>query len=257
MKLQGQVALVTGGGRGLGRATALALARQGANVVVADILEDATAQTERDLNALGIESLGIVCDVSSEANVESLVMRTLDKFGQIDIVVNTVAWIDPPGLLVDMPLDVWENTLLYDLTTHFLVCKHVLKASMIPRNYGRIVNISSEAGKGGYRLRGAYCAAKSGVINLSMTLAVETADYNIKVNALCPRGIAGVRLNTLREMFADYAASRGESRPPRPQPAAANQPADRTMQPEELAELIVILVSPEGSRINGQAITVG
>jgi NAD(P)-dependent dehydrogenase (short-subunit alcohol dehydrogenase family) len=255
MKVQGQVALVTGGGRGLGRATALALAREGANVVVADILEESAAQTERDLKALGVESIGAVCDVSSEANVESLVQRVIEKFGQIDIVVNTVAWIDPPGLLVDMPLDVWEKTLLYDLTTHFLVCKHALKQSMIPRNYGRIVNISSEAGKGGYRLRGAYCAAKAGVINLSMTLAAETAEYNIKVNALCPRGIAGVRLNTLREMFADYARTRGESRAPRPQPAS--QQIDRTMQPEELAEFIVFLVSPEGSRINGQAITVG
>jgi NAD(P)-dependent dehydrogenase (short-subunit alcohol dehydrogenase family) len=249
------VALITGGGRGLGRATALALAREGANVVVADILEDGAAQTERDLNALGVESLGVVCDVSSEANVERLVKQTMDKFGQIDILVNTVAWIDPPGLLVDMPLEVWEKTLLYDLTTHFLVCKHTLKTSMIPRNYGRIVNISSEAGKGGYRLRGAYCAAKASVINLSMTLAVETAEYNIKVNAVCPRGIAGVRLDTLREMFADYAATRGQARPPRPQAAA--QSVDRTMQPEELAEFIVFLVSPEGSRINGQAITVG
>ena len=104
--------------------------------------------------------------------------------------------------------------------------------------------------KAAYRLRGAYCAAKASVINLSMTFAVETSDYNIKVNALCPRGIAGVRLNTLREMFADYAATRGEARPPRPQAAA--QTVDRTMQPEELAEFILFLVSPEGSRLNGQ-----
>jgi NAD(P)-dependent dehydrogenase (short-subunit alcohol dehydrogenase family) len=255
MKLQGQVALVTGGARGLGRATALALAREGANLVVADILEDGLAQTERELNGLGVESVGAVCDVSAESNVEDLVQRTIDKFGQIDILVNTVAWIDPPGLLVDMPLDVWDNTLLYDLTTHFLVCKHVLKQSMIPRNYGRIVNISSEAGKGGYRLRGAYCAAKAGVINLSMTLAAETADYDIKVNALCPRGIAGVRLDTLREMFADYASARGETRPA--SAPSATPRVDRTMQPEELAEFILFLVSPEGSRINGQAITVG
>src|SRR5215207_698389 len=251
MKLQGQVALVTGGGRGLGRATALVLAREGANVVVADILEDGARQTERDVNALGVEGLGVVSDVSVETNVEQLIKHTLDKFGQLDIVVNTVAWIDPPGLLVDMPLDVWEKTLTFDLTSHFLVCKHALKQAMIPRNYGRIVNISSEAGKGGYRLRGAYCAAKAGVINLSMTLAAETAEYDIKVNALCPRGIAGVRLDTLREMFADYAASRGQQRQPPPQAAAPQ--VDRTMQPAELAELILFLVSPEGSRINGQA----
>jgi len=254
MKLEGQVALVTGGARGLGRATALAFAREGANVAVADILEDGTTQTQKDIAALGVNGLGVACDVSDEANVEALVKRVVDQFGRLDVLVNTVAWIDPPGLLVDMPLDVWEKTLKYDLTTHFLCCKHALK-EMIPRNHGRIVNISSEAGKGGYRLRGSYCAAKAGVINLSMTLAVETAAYDITVNAICPKGIAGVRLDTLRHMFADYAAARGERRPPAAQ--AAEPREDRTMTPEELAESILFLVGPEGSRIHGQAISIG
>jgi sorbitol-6-phosphate 2-dehydrogenase len=198
MRLAGQVALITGGGRGLGRATALALAREGCRVAVADVLEDAAMDTAREVNGRGV-----VCDVSDEAAVEALVRRVVDEFGQLDVLVNTVAWIDPPGLLVDMPLEVWEQTLRFDLTTHFLCCKHALRV-MIPRNYGRIVNTSSEAGKGGYRLRGSYCVAKAGVINLSQTLAVETAEYDIRVNAICPRGIAGVRLNTLRAMFSDY-----------------------------------------------------
>jgi NAD(P)-dependent dehydrogenase (short-subunit alcohol dehydrogenase family) len=249
MSLDGQVALITGGGRGLGRATALGLARAGVKVVVADVLEDAVAQTERDLHALGVGGRGVVCDVSQEAQVAELVDDVVGDFGRLDILVNTVAWIDPPGLLVDMPLEVWEKTLTYDLTTHFLVCKHALRV-MITRNYGRIVNTSSEAGKGGYRLRGAYCAAKAGVINLSMTLAAETADYDITVNAICPRGIAGARLDTLRELFAHYAEMHGEQRPP----AGGFRPP---MQPEEVAETILFLVSPQGARINGQAISIG
>jgi sorbitol-6-phosphate 2-dehydrogenase len=244
MRLAGQVALITGGGRGLGRATALALAREGCRVAVADVLEDAAMDTAREVNGRGV-----VCDVSDEAAVEALVRRVVDEFGQLDVLVNTVAWIDPPGLLVDMPLEVWEQTLRFDLTTHFLCCKHALRV-MIPRNYGRIVNTSSEAGKGGYRLRGSYCVAKAGVINLSQTLAVETAEYDIRVNAICPRGIAGVRLNTLRAMFSDYFEMHAEQRRPL-------QAADRTMDPAEVAETIVFLVSAEGARINGQAISIG
>jgi NAD(P)-dependent dehydrogenase (short-subunit alcohol dehydrogenase family) len=249
MQLQGQVALVTGGGRGLGQATALALAREGANVVVADILADEAAQTERDLLATGVRGVGVVCDVSDEAAVESLIARVAREFGQLDILVNTVAWIDPPGRLVDMPLDVWTTTLTYDLTTHFLCCKHALKM-MIPRNYGRIVNTSSDAGKGGYSLRGAYSAAKAGVINLSMTLALETSDYDITVNAVCPRAMAGPRREALRALFAEYVELHGQPLGPPPS-------SGRIMQPAEVAAIIVFLVSPAGARVNGQAITIG
>jgi len=249
MQLNGQVALVTGGARGLGRATALRLARAGVHVVIADILSEALAQTQAELSAADVRGVGVHCDISDEPSVEALVQRVVDEFGRLDILVNTVAWIDPPGLLVDMPLEVWEKTLKYDLTTHFLACKHALKP-MIRRNYGRIVNTSSEAGNGGYRLRGSYCAAKAGVIRLSQTLAAETTEYDIKVNAICPRGIAGARLDTLRALFAEYAEMHGEQR----RPAGTGAPP---MQPEEVAETVFYLVSPEGSRINGQAITIG
>ena len=253
MNLQGQVALVAGAGRGLGRATALAFARDGAHVVLADVLADDLAQTEREVTASGVRGLAVTCDLSDEAQVAALVARTVAEFGHLDILVNTVAWIDPPGLLVDMSLEVWEKTLKYDLTTHFLCCKHALKV-MIPRGYGRIVNTSSEAGKAGYRLRGSYCAAKAAIINLSMTLAAETSEYDIRVNAICPRAIAGVRHSTLREMFADYTERTGTSgRPIGPTPGQGKPP----MAAEEVAEIVLFLVSKEGSHINGQAITIG
>jgi NAD(P)-dependent dehydrogenase (short-subunit alcohol dehydrogenase family) len=238
MQLDGQVALVTGGARGLGRATALALAREGCRVAVADVLE-----AEAPPGGFAAQ-----CDVSSEDAVAALVGRVVAEYGRLDVLVNTVAWIDPPGLLVDMPLEIWENTLKYDLTTHFLCCKYALR-EMIKRNYGRIVNTSSEAGKGGYRLRGSYCVAKAGVINLSQTLAVETAEYDIRVNAICPRGIVGPRLDRLRTLFAEYAEMHGEERRPPRGPAP--------MDPAEVAEAILFLVSPAGARINGQALSIG
>lgn len=248
--MDGQVALVTGGGRGLGRATALALAKEGCAVVAADILEDEVLQTQRLLRETGAKGLGLHCDVSDESAVASLVNRVRDEFGRIDVLVNTVAWIDPPDLLVDMPLEVWEKTLKYDLTTHFLCCKHALRG-MIENNYGRIVNVSSEAGRGGYPLRGSYCVAKAGVINLSQTLAVETRDYDIRVNAICPRGIAGVRVETIRAMFDEYFEMHGGQRRG-PRPTGAND-----MDPAEVADVIVFLVSPQAAHINGQAISIG
>src|SRR5215204_1153528 len=144
MQLRNQVALVTGGARGLGRATALALAREGCDVVVADLLSDELASAARRIESTGARSLALAADVSEETAVTALFKRVMDDFGHVDILVNTVAWIDPPGLLVDMSLDVWQKTLAYDLTTHFLCCKQALRV-MIPRNYGRIVNTSSAA----------------------------------------------------------------------------------------------------------------
>jgi NAD(P)-dependent dehydrogenase (short-subunit alcohol dehydrogenase family) len=249
MTLQGQVALVAGAGRGLGRATALSLARDGANVVLADILADDLAQTEREVTAAGARTAAVTCDLSDEAQVAALVARTTAEFGQLDILVNTVAWIDPPALVVDMPLEVWEKTLRYDLTTHFLCCKHALKV-MIPRGYGRIVNTSSEAGTGGYRLRGAYGAAKAAVINLSMTLAAETSQYDIKVNVICPRAIEGVRHDRISEMFAEYIERSGSIGPA---PSQGKPP----MAAEDVAAVILFLVSKEASQITGQAIRIG
>ncbi len=144
MQLDGQVALVTGGARGLGRATALALAEQGCDVVVADILADDARKTAALVGERDVRGLAVECDVSAENAVVGLIERVVSDFGRLDVLVNTVAWIDPPGLLVDMPLEVWEKTLKYGLTTHFLCCKHALRL-MIPANYGRIVNVSSEA----------------------------------------------------------------------------------------------------------------
>jgi NAD(P)-dependent dehydrogenase (short-subunit alcohol dehydrogenase family) len=219
-------------------------------VVVADVLEGDLLETQRLLRDSGARALGVPCDVSSEDAVCALIDRVAHEFGRLDVLVNTVAWIDPPGLLVDMPLEVWEKTLKYDLTTHFLCCKYALRV-MIAANYGRIVNVSSEAGNGGYRLRGSYCAAKAGVIRLSQTLAAETTEYDIRVNAICPRGIAGVRVDTLRKMFDEYLEQHTEQRRG-PRPAGLTD-----MDPAEVASAIVFLVSPAGARVNGQAITIG
>src|SRR5207247_537532 len=126
-----------------------------------DILADEVRETERIVRERGVRGLGVYCDVSTEAAVAGLIERVVSEFGRLDVLVNTVAWIDPPGLVVDMQLEVWENTLKYDLTTHFLCCKHALRG-MIERNYGRIVNVSSEAGNRSLQARVGTCPSTPG-----------------------------------------------------------------------------------------------
>lgn len=112
-----------------------------------DILGDGVAETARQAVALGVRAISVTCDSADEAQVEALVKRVVDEFGRLDILVNTVAWIEPPALIREMLLENWEKTLRYDLMTYFLTCKHAVNV-MIAQNYSRIVNVSSEAGKG-------------------------------------------------------------------------------------------------------------
>ncbi len=245
MKLRGQSALIVGGGRGLGRAIALAFGSEGANVVVADIVEERAVETSRAVEASGVRSLSVACDASNEREVEALIARTTRELGRLDILVNTAAWIDPPALIADLSLDVWEKTFRFDLTTYFLTCKHAVTA-MIPRKYGRIVNVATEVAGMGVRTRGAYSAAKAGVVSLSRTLSVENAEHGIIVNALCPGGIAGERLDEIRSLMT----------PPR-EPQDPSVASHRLMDPREVADIVTFLVSPEGTRIRGQALVIG
>lgn len=254
MKLENQVALVVGGARGLGRATALAFAREGANVILADILADRVEETAREVQDLGVQAFGVPCDVSDEDQVEAMVTRGVETFGQIDILVNTVAWIDTPDLIVNLSREMFEKTLLYDLTSHFLVAKHVVRA-MLPRQSGRIINISSMAGKRGSSMRVAYCVAKAGVIMLSETLDAEYADQGIVANALCPGGITGERLDALMQLYAQQRAKNGQEEPRRPRPANADGRVPGILEPAELAEYILFLASPDAPRVGGQGLS--
>jgi 3-oxoacyl-[acyl-carrier protein] reductase len=256
MTLEGKFSLVVGGARGLGRATALTFGREGSNVVLADILADRVVETAKEVEAAGVKALGVGCDVSDEDQVAALVKRCIDEFGQIDVMVNTVAWIDTPDFIVNLSREMFEKTLLYDLTTHFLVAKHVVRA-MLPRQSGRIINISSAAGLRGSSMRVAYCVAKAGVIMLSETLDAEYGDKGIIVNALCPTGIAGERLDALMQLYTEQRAKNGIQQPQVQQGPAANssRAIPGTMEPSELAEYILFLADEAPAEVKGRGLT--
>jgi 3-oxoacyl-[acyl-carrier protein] reductase len=187
MKLKDKVAIVTGSGRGIGRATALELAKEGANVVATARTEEEIKRTSEEIKEFGREAISVRCDVRSSNDIKNLVRKTIEKFGRIDVLVNNagVAIYKP---LVEITEEEWKETIDINLKGAFLCSREVLPV-MVRQNSGIIVNISSGLGKIGAANFSAYCAAKFGVIGLTEALAKEVEDKGIRVYAVCPRAV--------------------------------------------------------------------
>jgi 3-oxoacyl-[acyl-carrier protein] reductase len=227
MRLQDQVAIVTGAGRGIGRATALLLADEGAAVVLAARSEDeiAAAATEikrRHPDRADRVALAIACDVADEAQVNNLVARVLDSYGRIDILVNN-AGFSRQRPIEEIPLDEWQTALAVNTTGTFLCTRAVLPA-MRRQGGGKIINVVSGAGKRGSRRRGAYSAAKFGVIGFSQSLQLEVKDHGITVCCVCP-GPVDTEMRAVNNP--------GEDR-------------NLLLAPEDLAEVIVFAATRRG-----------
>lgn len=185
--LKGQVAVVTGAGRGIGRSTAEALAAAGAHLVVAARTVSELEETAAQIRLQGVECLVVPTDVAVEAACENLIAATLAAFGQVDILVNNAG----TGRLKP----VWElTTEEFDLSLNVnlrgtFFCSRAALRAMMPRRSGTIINVASSAGKKPYVTQGAYCASKAGVILLSKVMAMELRPYNIRVSAVCPGGV--------------------------------------------------------------------
>jgi NAD(P)-dependent dehydrogenase (short-subunit alcohol dehydrogenase family) len=244
MKLDNRVALVTGGASGIGRATALALAVEGAKVVVSDVNTTDGEATAHSLTEAGHEALFIPCDVTRAIQVESLVRRTISTFGRLDYAVNNA------GVGGDMtPTDLreeatWDMVMNVNLKGVWLSMKYEL-APMLEQAYGSIVNVSSAAGLVGFRHASAYSASKHGVVGLTRSAALEYARKNIRVNAVCP-GF------TETPMVAEMQASN-----PKMVEATINTiPMRRLGTPEEIAQAILWLCSDDSSFVTGHAMAV-
>ena len=238
--LSGKSALVTGGGRGIGREIALALAGAGADVAVSDIDEETVNRTAEDIKALGCRSLAIKADVSSSDSVSSMVAAFLETFGKIDILINN-AGITRDTLLLRMKEADWDAVLSVNLKSAFLCCKEVARPMMKARE-GKIVNISSIVGIIGNAGQANYSAAKAGMIGLTKSLARELAGRSITVNAVAPGFIQTAMTDKLseqdRQAFID------------------NIPLKRIGLPKDIANAVLFLVSPLADYITGQVLTI-
>ena len=252
MKLTDQTAIVTGGGRGIGKAIALALARAGANVLVCGRHQETLQQTAREIDQLGRRSLAIVTDVSQDNEVEAMVQSALHEFGRLNILVNNAGIVGPTAPITAVTRADWDQTLAVNLTSAFLCARAVLPA-MIERGSGKIINISSVAGRMAYALRAPYAVSKWGMIGLTKTLAQEAGPHGIQVNAVLPGPTAGDRMQTV---ISRRAHELGQSAAEVEKDYVEATALKRMVDPEHVAAMVVFLAASDGDSITGQAIDV-
>jgi NAD(P)-dependent dehydrogenase (short-subunit alcohol dehydrogenase family) len=251
MRLKGQVALVTGGGRGIGRSIALAFAREGADVAVAARTGAEVAAVCKEIEGLGRSGLACQCDVTDRDQVAGLVREVEKSLGPITILVNN-AGIAASAKTAEMDDDLWERILRINLTGTYLCTKAVLPG-MLTRGHGRIINIASIGAKVGLLYSAAYCASKHGVLGFTRSLALEVAGRGITVNAICP---GFVETAMTEESIRRIVTKTGRPPDAARQALEALSPQQRLIQPEEVAVVAVMLAGPEAGGIHGQAINV-
>ncbi len=252
MSLKNQIALVTGGGRAIGRSIALRLAQEGADVFLAALPEAGLKETADGIRDLGRRAETRVTDVREEDQVRAAVKQARESLGPIDILVNNAGVMGPTAPVGEVRLEDWNEVLAVNLTGAFLVSKAV-GPEMMRRRSGRIINISSIAGKIGYPLRSPYAASKWGLIGLTLTMARELGPYDVQVNALCPGPVTGERMRRVIEGKAESTGQTVEEVTREYHGAAV---LGRMVTEEEVASTIAFLAGEAGAAITGQAIEV-
>jgi 3-oxoacyl-[acyl-carrier protein] reductase len=245
-RLDGRVAFVTGAGKGIGAATALRMAEEGARVVLADIDTEGCKQVATELNRLGSEGLVVSCNVTDRAIVEDAMQQAVNHFGRLDILVNN-AGVTRDNLLFKMTDEDWEMVMNVHLKGAFF-CSRAAQAYMVKNKYGRIVSLSSTSALGN-RGQSNYSTAKAGLQGLTRTLAVELGPFGITANAVAPGFID-------TEMTRATARRMGFDPDERIAEASKTIPVRRVGQPRDIANVICFLASEETGFVSGQIIYV-
>jgi len=241
MNLINKVAIVTGAGRGIGKAIAIALAREGANVIVNDIDLQTAEKVTKEIHSMDQQALAIQVDVSDSKEVNRMVQLVIKKYKRVDILVNNAAIIRR-GLIEDLTEEDWDKVMDVNLKGAFN-CMKAVAGIMKKQRYGKIVNISSIAGKiGDLASAPCYGASKAGMTCLAKSLARELAPYNINVNVVAPHAIE-------TDMSKEWPEEKRKN-------IIANIPLGRMGEPEDIAEAVVFLVSDKAKFITGEVLDV-
>lgn len=247
MKLKGKTALVTGAGQGIGRAIALALARDGAQVAVLDVVKENAEAVRREIEALGVKGLALVVDLRRRAEVERAIAELIAQWGQLDIVVNNAGW-DRMQSFLESEEDTWDTIIGINFKGTLYVLKAALPHMIQRAAGGRVITIASDAGRVGSSNEAVYAGTKGALIAFSKTIAREVARHGITVNVVCPGITETALLQGMREESPKNAKLI--------EAIGRAIPLGRTGQPEDIATAVAFLASPEANYITGQTLSV-
>jgi 3-oxoacyl-[acyl-carrier protein] reductase len=239
MRLKEKIAVITGGAQGIGRATALGMARDGAKLVIADLQGEKAQSVASELEKSGAEAIGLAVDVASEASVKEMAKAAFERFGRVDILANIAGIYYPKASVVELSEEDWDRTIDINLGSNFLCCREFVPA-MRQQKSGRIISIASGIGHYGMRQFSHYAASKAAIMGFVKSLAREVAADGITVNAICP-GSANTSMPRQHRSEEEVMAR------------LRSTPLPHVLEPEDIAGPILFLASDAAAYITGQS----